>query len=214
MYLVLDEVSALLDSHGYSLSNVILFILSLPDADHNLVSDLTRNSKAILDSFIGRSETSSSSRDQLSKAAVALYAGEVEALAHKDAGWHFSAGTVEPTQLQEFELSSMAVRMRSLALCLWNFLDCILSHDEWALANGKGKARATEPLDLEEFNLSEIEDNELGDAPAPTAEDKIRRHTAQSMLHRQTIRNTVCSLLLIVQGSTADFERIYVSRKK
>lgn len=188
--MILNAISRVLDTHGYTLSTLLLELLSMEAAEHKLVRDLLDNVQTILDAIIQHPgpAASSATHEWLSGAAQMLYLREVHELTDKDTGWHFSAGTVEPWQLEDLDLGDMADRMRSTAPCLWRFLDSVISHRK-----GKDCANDLAQMDDQEPDARAKPDDAdlMDDVQVEPAVEKARRHVQQHLARREVVANTV-----------------------
>ena len=101
----------------------------------------------------------------------AKYGQSIRELAEKDTGWHFGAMHTSETELLDFQIKDMEIKMQQLAPELWDILGLLLSANSCkachgVLPNADGKVPMREPnvLTPEEEELwNKVEDFFPGD---------------------------------------------------
>ncbi|KAF8983858.1 hypothetical protein BDQ17DRAFT_1437222 [Cyathus striatus] len=117
------EIFAYLTIHQYTLSDLILVVLSVPGdseewlhlAMHDFAEDLTKNA----------------AHTWAMKHAQGIYTSQVQVLSHIDTGFHFSASNATAQELQCFNITGLAGEMYKQAPDIWQLIQSCLSADAW-----------------------------------------------------------------------------------
>jgi hypothetical protein len=178
----LADFSAILnlfDNMGYSIPDLLLALLTQRRFKKSTyTSELLRRSAEILSALLSHSGLPRDAELATSKALHPMYAREIQYLVKPSSGWNFSAQTVMPDDIDDFDISDMIQDTTDNAPMVSALLDTLLSSKRRCPASDADVAMAaTEGLGSD-TDADEGEDQGeamLEGTPLLTAEERDKR---------------------------------------
>lgn len=190
--IIISELYALLQRNKIHLSSILVHVLSGSTAptgtpEYHLLNDLLQSAPRLMEAFSKHAATS----HYMSVQAEEACKQELQSLALKDSGWHFSALHARADQIKNFTMEGMATQAATKAPNLWRFLT-ILTHANPRIVDqnlGGSRAAMAESRDAEDTYMADVDgledENLIGRSSEPTEGNAERKRASEHTIEKR-----------------------------